>query len=260
VTQPDGSTFDEQAALAELERLQAAIQAARRQRLQVNDEFDTFVRTMRQQPPADVAQTRSVRSSDRPRIVPGPIASSAPEGASMPAPAVAAAAMTWSSPAETERPRDAHAASPPSRLLGRLRPRQIAVVAVALAVFAIIVLLSRSPGREPASGTPPSQSAGTGSTPAPPTAAPAPAESPAPVQIELTTIRPAWMRVIVDGERIVEREVPAGQQLRYSANREITVRAGDAGAVRLRVAGGEPAPLGRDGFPVTRTFRPAAAR
>jgi hypothetical protein len=35
------------------------------------------------------------------------------------------------------------------------------------------------------------------------------------------------------------------------------VRAGDGGAVRVSVRGGEPSTFGKDGFPLTRTFRPA---
>lgn len=131
------------------------------------------------------------------------------------------------------------------------------MAAVAIVVVAGIFLLFPRSATPPDTGQASENATPTAPTPAPvapvPTSsAPVPA---APVQIEVTTVRRVWMRVIVDGERVVEREVPAGQQLRYSANREITVRAGDAGAVHVRVGTGEPVSLGRDGFPVTRTYR-----
>ena len=48
----------------------------------------------------------------------------------------------------------------------------------------------------------------------------------------LETIRPVWLRVIVDGVRAFEGELPAGEKLAVEGDRAVVVRAGDAGGVR----------------------------
>jgi hypothetical protein len=60
--------------------------------------------------------------------------------------------------------------------------------------------------------------------------------------------------VIADGERVVERELPADARVPLKAARTIVIRTGDAGAVRLSIAGQDQGILGRDGEVVTRTF------
>lgn len=70
----------------------------------------------------------------------------------------------------------------------------------------------------------------------------------------LTTVRRAWVRVIADGERVVERELPADTRVPFNAEKTIIVRTGDAGAVRLSIRGADQGALGRDGQVVTRTF------
>ena len=65
------------------------------------------------------------------------------------------------------------------------------------------------------------------------------------------------MRVAVDGRIALEREVAAGEQLPFGADRAIVVRAGDAGAVLVRVGGGDQTAIGADGQVLTRTFAAA---
>jgi hypothetical protein len=77
-----------------------------------------------------------------------------------------------------------------------------------------------------------------------------------PLQVVLTTLRPVWMRVSVDGEKVVERQVPSGQQLRFGAERSVAIRAGDAGGVRLTINGRDSGLLGRDGQIASRTIVP----
>ena len=94
---------------------------------------------------------------------------------------------------------------------------------------------------------------------APPSAAPsaAPAAAtpePRPFQVELTTVRRVWLRIVVDGQRTVEREIPAGERIPINPQQSVTIRAGDAGAVRVAVNGKDSGPFGTDGFPATRTF------
>ena len=62
------------------------------------------------------------------------------------------------------------------------------------------------------------------------------------------------MRVSVDGRIALEREVDGGERLPFGADRSIVVRAGDAGAVTVRVGQDDQGPLGRDGQVVTRAF------
>jgi hypothetical protein len=84
----------------------------------------------------------------------------------------------------------------------------------------------------------------------------APASAPQRLVIELTTTRPVWLRVVVDGDRRFERMIPPGERFMFEAAREVVVRAGDAGAVEVSVGGAPAAPLGGDGQVVSRTFTP----
>ena len=90
----------------------------------------------------------------------------------------------------------------------------------------------------------------------PPAAPAVPARA---VRVELTTIRPVWMRVIVDGRRAIEREVAAGEALAFEADTRVVVRVGDAGGVSATLNGTAHGPLGRDGFPVTVAYPPSPA-
>jgi hypothetical protein len=110
-------------------------------------------------------------------------------------------------------------------------------------------LSSGSP--EPASTPAPAAAAAA----APPEAPPQPAAVPEPPPAaEVTTIRTVWLRVLVDGERVIERELAAGTRVPLSPQKTITIRTGDAGAVRLTIAGQDQGFLGREGTVVTRTF------
>lgn len=117
---------------------------------------------------------------------------------------------------------------------------------------------SASPSSPPAAATPPTSSPG---TPATGTAAPAPAAAAAgPVPpAEIRTVRRAWVRVLVDGRREVERELDANARVPLPAGSTYVVRAGDAGAVHFVLKGQDLGPLGADAQVVTRTF-PVPAR
>jgi len=58
----------------------------------------------------------------------------------------------------------------------------------------------------------------------------------------------------VDGRIALEREVPAGERMPFGADRSIVVRAGDAGAVTVRLGLDDQGLLGRDGQVITRAF------
>jgi hypothetical protein len=80
------------------------------------------------------------------------------------------------------------------------------------------------------------------------------AAAPPVLQVEIATIRAVWLRATVDGHRAVERQVPAGTRLTFTPSDSITVRAGDAGAVRVKIGAGPEEPMGRDGQVLTRVF------
>ena len=93
-------------------------------------------------------------------------------------------------------------------------------------------------------------------TPAP---APQPASPPAPVaapppRAEIVTSRQVWIRVIVDGERVIEREVPPNTRIPLNPAVQFVVRAGDAGAVKVAIEGKDQGPFGVDGRAATKAF------
>jgi hypothetical protein len=259
--QSEPRPFDEQAALAELERLAQKIQMSRRQRAEAVAEFDAFVRTFRE--PAGTSQAASLQSQQSrvlgrasgpelhaaldaldegvkpnvPVFRPAePIRNSAPPKPNPWAPDVSP--MTLPAPQKWWRQRTALA-------LG-------GVLAVGGGVLLVWSLFGSS-------NTPvPTQSA---SLPAAaPASAPAPSAAPATtaparaVNVELTTVRPVWMRVIVDDRKTMEREFPADARIPIGGDRTIVVRAGDGGAVRVTQDGKDLGPMGRDGFAVTRVW------
>ena len=70
----------------------------------------------------------------------------------------------------------------------------------------------------------------------------------------MITLRRVWLRVTVDGERTLEQEVQADKLIPLTPKQVVTIRAGDAGAVRVAVNGKDTGLFGTDGFPRTKTF------
>lgn len=87
---------------------------------------------------------------------------------------------------------------------------------------------------------------------------PAPAQPAAtqPDQIEVTVslTEEAWLRVITDGTVQYEGTLPQGTQRSWTAEEQLTIRAGNAGAVSASLNGGEAQPLGNPGSVATITF------
>ena len=138
-------------------------------------------------------------------------------------------------------------------------------VVMILAVGAYMWMQGQTPeatvAEQPApapSGEPPARSqrptetgqATTGSSQSAP-ATPPPAAT---LQTEIVTTEPAWVRVIADGERVIERELPAAARIPFKAERTIQIRTGNAGAVRLSIRGKDQGALGKIGEVVTRSF------
>ena len=284
------SRFDEQAALAELERLQRAIEESRRQRKDAVARFDQFVASF--QPPPSVKDRVEVIPAASPGPAPSTSAAQGPgpftrvvhreathlpprdagpvtDSVTPPPPVVPPVAPVTAVPAERARVPEAFVVpdAPASTKDGRRVARGPVIAIAALAVVAILaaVLLMRpapspvaAPERAPASATaaPPPVPEPAAEPPATPAATPATIASPdvPGVHGELTTIRTAWVRVTIDGERAFERELPPNTRIPLNAERTIAVRVGDAGAVRLTIDGRDLGALGDEGQVVTRTF------
>jgi hypothetical protein len=67
-------------------------------------------------------------------------------------------------------------------------------------------------------------------------------------------VRDVWVRTTVDGRTDGGQTLAAGQSIDVSAERSISLRVGDAGAIVVSVNNKEKRPLGRDGQVVTREF------
>lgn len=91
-------------------------------------------------------------------------------------------------------------------------------------------------------------------TPLPAPAPAEPAEIPAGLSVNIEARRLAWMRVTVDGRVAAARLFEAGETQQIDGAQQVSIRAGDAGAVFVSVDGGEASALGRDGQVVTRRF------
>ena len=247
----DASGFDERRVIGELVQLQAAIRASREKRERAQAEFDAQLRTFR-------APTEAVRPDAgvtmTPAALPGPVPRQPDE------PVTIAAVETAPPPLAVEPVETTLAAAPtlsiPQRRGIQARIRAI-VGAIAFVGLAVLVwLLLRAP-EEPAAArqdTRPSAAVQPAPAPAPPPApVPVPAD-PHPLRIDIVTLRKVWMRVVVDGRIAIERELPEGERLPFGADKTIVVRAGDAGAVSVRVGSEDQGTLGGDGQVVTRTF------
>lgn len=243
-------SFDENAALAELERLRDAIQAARRARQRTSDEFGAFVkgfRTPPSSPPSDPAVPTS-RASEAPQRGAWESISPPPQPADPRPPAVII-------PSDTDAFGETTGPTRPPVSRGHrpnIRPLGIGVI---IAVIALGLLSNRwrkqtSPPTRVDPVTENHVSTGHGETPTP--AAPPLAGAHA-VVLDLRTVRPVWMRVVVDGQKNVEGMVQGGEPLHFTGDHSIVVRVGNGGDVLVKT-GDREGPFGDVGQPLTRTF------
>lgn len=274
----DQPPFDERAALTELERFRSEIERYRRQRQAVHQEFEDFVSSMPSPESVFPSEATTVTPAKPPeaRRAPTPATPEAPAAPVTPANATVRKEPTAQSagapPRSTASPRPAVA---PASGVPRFTEVDSAPVAAAQAaapkrsrapLLIVALLLAGGAGfwawSAQRSGSPPERSdqAPIGQespAPAPQPAETAPAAPAAPPVITesvVTTTRPVWVRVIADGERVVERELPADARVPFNAEKTIVIRTGDAGAVRLSIRGEDQGVLGRDGQVVTRTI------
>jgi hypothetical protein len=272
--------FDERIALDELERLRQAIEHYRLQRKTVADQFDQFVSGLKPSPEPVRAFPQAVGA--------------------LPAPAGAPPSPEPIVDALTARLRGSHLEERPTAIPERIavpvlpeprtqiaarsnRPRMLVMVVlvailggtVAWAVWKGMVpgfQGARVPGVQGSSGSGVGGSEAPASNPTPPTAAPAIETAPPPASltpaapeapaVEVTTTRSVWLRITVDGERVLERQLPADTRVPLKPQSTIVIRTGDAGAVRLTIGGKDQGLLGRNGEVITKSFTipPAPAR
>lgn len=249
-------SFNEKAALAELERLRESIQAARKARQRTSDEFEAFVKGFRTPPATPIAEHPIA-----PRRAPEAPQQAAAESISRPLqpadslpPPVTVASTTDAFDARTVPP----LATVPGRF--RLNPRLLGTLAI-IGVIAVGVLSVRRPREVPtptpvnavndnAASTP--NSAASTSPPAA-TALPPPQAPARNVVLELKIVRPVWMRVVVDGRTSVEGMVQGGEPLHFAGDNSIVVRVGNGGDVFVKTGDREES-FGEAGQPLTRRF------
>ena len=227
-------TFNEQAALAELERLQRALEASRQRRKQATAAFDDFVGSFKKD---EGHPDEAVSVRREPRL---------------------AAAVIDAPPMPVEQTTTSAKWLP--------RARIFAGAAVAIAAGLVLTRVWRGSPTQPSSAEPvavPPAAAGQSGSVAQASDEPAGAQSTASAPpAEIIAIRDVWVRATVDGERVLERELEAGARVPLRAARTIVIRAGNAGALRIAIGGQDRGPLGPEGQALTRTFAlsPAANR
>jgi hypothetical protein len=137
------------------------------------------------------------------------------------------------------------------------------IVAGAGSLVVVIVagaLLTRPWQKAPADSSRGGSQSGPASVPAPSqpavpsVAQPATADAGS-TRSEIVALQRVWVRVVVDGNREVERELAAGERVALRAGTASVVRAGNAGAVRVTIDGQDRGTLGPEGEPITRTLR-----
>jgi len=246
--------FNEQAALAELERLRESIQAARQARQRTSAEFDAFIKSFRAPTPApaperptapspasEAPQQKASESINRPVHSPDPLPSTGP---------------VRSNPDSVGDKPAVPTSQLPRRYRFSIRSLGILVVIAVIALGLVSMSLRR--------GVPPPTTVNTANGSAGPTrnpaASPPAASQSAPaspvaraIAIELRVLRPVWMRVVIDGRKDVEGTAQAGEPLHFTGDQSIVVRVGNGGDVLVKNGNREES-FGVTGQPRTRTF------
>lgn len=86
-----------------------------------------------------------------------------------------------------------------------------------------------------------------------------PARSDKPVQIDVKLTAQSWLEVEVDGDVKLAEVLSEGTERTWTANRQIRVRAGNAGGVTVAHNGGKPTQLGAPGAVEEKTYGPSSA-
>jgi hypothetical protein len=156
------------------------------------------------------------------------------------------------SPAFASEPRTVPAAlAIPLRSSRRIPPVALAGAVVVIAGVAFFALRGTGDGTGRTDAVVTETSAPAPQPPSQP--APAPVATPPP-RAEIVTSRQVWIRVIVDGQKVIERELPPNTRIPLNPAAQFVVRAGDAGAVKVTIDGKDQGPFGVDGRAATKAF------
>ncbi len=79
-----------------------------------------------------------------------------------------------------------------------------------------------------------------------------------PVQVDIKLTAQSWLEIEVDGEVKLAEVLQEGAERSWTADKQIRVRAGNAGGVQVAPNGGKAAPMGAPGAVEEKTFTPAA--
>lgn len=154
----------------------------------------------------------------------------------------------------------------------QLRPLHLYIAYVAL-IMASVSLLSLIVGRSaPSTNSVNLQTAPT-QTASPPIAAESPSTANSltggrtganrpvqdkPVQVDVKLTAQSWLEIEVDGSVKLAEVLPEGTERTWTANKQIRVRAGNAGGVLVAANGGKPAQMGVPGAVEEKTFTPTS--
>lgn len=75
------------------------------------------------------------------------------------------------------------------------------------------------------------------------------------VKLSIEAQEPCWLLVMVDGEKQIEKIIPAGEKLEYQGKGKIYIKAGNAGGLKLTLNGSELDPLGAKGEVAEKEFK-----
>jgi hypothetical protein len=133
----------------------------------------------------------------------------------------------------------------------RLRIPPAALVAAVLVIAAVAFFALRGSDDTDQTGA---AAVETPAAPPQPAPQPAPVATPPPPRAEISTLRQVWVRVMVDGQKMIERELPPNTRIPLDPAAQFVVRAGDAGAVRVAIDGKDQGLIGADGQVATKAF------
>jgi hypothetical protein len=260
--------FEEAAAERELEELRLAIEETRARRRRANTAFDEFLEGFDKRnrapvpapqpagPPPRQQDVRAEAPNEMPRgdglSAVGPAAAPAPAASAVPPRPVELSALDDFALEEPFTDLAPLRSIPAALASARSSAVRRAAPLVGIAVVGLLAVFLWSRPRSQDDAAPPVAVAAPPAPAVPAPAPPAAATSEIP-PAEVTTIRRVWMRVTVDGERVVEREVAEGTKIPLNGS-QIVIRAGDAGAVRVSIAGKDQGVFGPAGQAATRTL------
>ncbi len=129
------------------------------------------------------------------------------------------------------------------------------VVAVGVGIWAIAPLVTASLSNRPVASEPP-ESTSEPTPVAPEAVEPTPVVNAAPITLNVSLTERSWMRVTADGEVAYEGTLANGSTETWTAQAELIITAGNAGAVMVSFNGEPEVAMGNRGAVQSQTFTP----